>query len=280
MSTKYVIAYDLGTTGNKATLYNNEGELKASTFVGYETYYPNINWAEQEPEDWWVAVCQATKELLYKGKVEAKDIACISFSGQMMGCVAVTKETRPVRRAIIWADQRAVKQANDLISKLGQEKIYHITGHRPSPSYSAAKIMWLRDKEEGNFKDIYKVLHAKDFVVARLTGNFVTDYSDASGMNLLDIKQLKWSQEILAAANLQESILPELHASTDVVGYIQKNVADEIGLLAGTPVVIGGGDGSCAAAGPGLLKKVGLIIMLARHHGLALQLQIPFMILI
>lgn len=253
-SKQYIIAYDLGTTGNKATLYSQEGKLEASTFVGYETYFPATNWAEQDPEAWWQAVCRATKELLVRGRAEARDVACVSFSGQMMGCVPVTKDANPVRRAIIWADQRAVKQANHLVSRLGSEKIYEITGHRPSASYSAAKILWLRAHEEESFKRVYKVLHAKDFIVARLTGNFVTDYSDASGMNLFDIKKLEWSQEILDAASLTDGILPELHASTDVVGNVQKNVAETIGLVAGTPVVIGGGDGSCAAAGAGVVK--------------------------
>lgn len=254
-SEQYIIAYDLGTTGNKATLYSSEAVLVASTFVGYDTYYFSNNCAEQDPEDWWRAVCRATGELLVKGKVEARNVACLSFSGQMMGCVPVTRDTTPVRRAIIWADQRAVEQADKLISKLGKEKIYAITGHRPSASYSAAKIMWLRDNEENSFNKIYKVLHAKDFIVARLTGKFVTDYSDASGMNLFDIGKLQWSEEMLAAAAIPGGMLPEPHASTEIVGHIQKAVAGEIGLMAGTPVVIGGGDGACAAAGAGVVNQ-------------------------
>lgn len=252
---QYIIAYDLGTTGNKATLYSSEGRLEASTFVGYETYFPATNWVEQDPADWWNAVCRATRELLLMGQVEPANIACVSFSGQMMGCVPVTREAEPVGRAIIWADQRAVKEADRLIAQLGMEKIYRLTGHRASAAYSAAKIMWLKAHLGHAFSKIYKTLHAKDFIVARLTGEYVTDYSDASGMNLFDIGKLDWSAEILAAAGLSPDILPEPHPSTAIVGQIKAEAAREVGLLAGTPVVIGGGDGSCAAAGAGVVEE-------------------------
>ncbi|MBE3580071.1 MAG: xylulokinase [Thermoanaerobacteraceae bacterium] len=251
----YVIAYDLGTTGNKATLYSSMGTLEASTFVGYDTYFPHPNWAEQDPEEWWRAVCIATKDLLEKGGINPSQIACVCFSGQMMGCVPVTRDVKPLGRAIIWADQRAVKQAQRLTDSVGESEVYKITGHRPSAAYSAAKIMWLMDHEKESFSRIYKVLHAKDFVIARLTGQFVTDYSDASGMNLFDIRRLSWSKEILLAAQIPEGILPEPRPSTDIVGSIQKDVAHEVGLLPGTPVVIGGGDGACAAAGAGVVRE-------------------------
>lgn len=254
-SKRYIIAYDLGTTGNKATLYSEECRLEASTFVSYDTYYPATNWAEQDPEDWWKAVCQATRELLEKAGIQASQIAGIVFSGQMMGCVPVTKEAKPLRNAIIWADQRAVREAEQLIRELGQEQVYKITGHRASPSYSAAKIMWLRNNEEEIYKKTYKVLQAKDFIVARLTGQFVTDYSDASGTNLFHLEKLDWSPEIIKASGLDENLLPEARPSTEIVGHITAEIAEEIGLLGGTPVVIGGGDGSCAAAGAGVVME-------------------------
>jgi xylulokinase len=255
MAEKFILAHDLGTTGNKASLFDEQGKLRASFLCTYDTEYPQSNWVEQNPEDWWKAVCTSTKQLLKTSGIQPKQVACISFSGQMMGCVALDHKIRPLRNALIWADTRAVPQAEKLISKIGTQNIYHITGHRPSSSYSAAKIMWVRDHQPEIYNQAYKFVHAKDFIVARLTGKFVTDYSDAGGMNLYDLEAFDWSPTMLEAAGLDPSILPELHESTDVVGEVLPSIADEIGLIAGTPVVIGGGDGCCAAAGAGVVRE-------------------------
>lgn len=251
----YILAHDLGTTGNKATLYTPEGKLVASCFYPYETRYLSANWVEQNPEDWWKAVCLSTAKLLGDSKIGAESIKVVSFSGQMMGALPVDKKGIPLRQAIIWADQRGVKQAELLKDRVGMDRVYKITGHRASPSYSAAKIMWVRDEEPELFKRTYKFLQAKDYIVLKLTGRFVTDYSDASGTNLLDLREKKWSEEILEKVGLPEEVLPELHASTDVVGEVTSEAAAECGLKPGTPVVIGGGDGSCAAVGAGVVSE-------------------------
>jgi xylulokinase len=255
MGGQFILAHDLGTTGNKASLYDSAAHVQASSFYGYGTEYPKVTWVEQNPEDWWKAVCASTKELLNSVRIQPNDIACIAFSGQMMGCVAVDRQARPLRNAIIWADQRAVAEAQNILDGVGMETAYRITGHRASPSYSGAKILWVRNHQPDVFAQTFKFLHAKDFVVARLTGNFVTDYSDASGMNLYDLNARDWSSLILDAIKLDRSILPELHASTDVVGEVTPKVADEVGLAPGTPVVIGGGDGCCAATGAGVVRE-------------------------
>jgi xylulokinase len=255
MTGQFILAHDLGTTGNKASLYDSEGKVLASSFYGYGTEYPDVNWAEQNPSDWWQAVCISTQQLLSEAKVQAREVACIAFSGQMMGCVAVDQAANPLRKAIIWADQRAVKEANYLIDRVGWEEAYHITGHRASPSYSGAKILWVQNHQPEIFAQTHKFLHAKDFIVAKLTGNFVTDYSDASGMNLYDLMTKNWSDSILAAIELDRTLLPEPHPSTDVVGEVTPQAAEEVGLAPGTPVVIGGGDGPCAAAGAGVVSE-------------------------
>ncbi|MES0361123.1 MAG: xylulokinase [Anaerolineales bacterium] len=255
MSDKFILAHDLGTTGNKASLFDSAGEALASSFFGYDTEFAHVNWAEQNPEDWWQAVCVSTKQLLSQARVSEKDIACITFSGQMMGCVAVDAKARPLRNAIIWADMRAEVEAKFLIERAGWEETYRITGHRASSSYSGAKILWIRNNQPDIFTQAHKFIHAKDFIVARLTGNFVTDFSDASGMNLYDLRKKDWSDQILAAIELDRERLPELHASTDIVGEVLPEVAEQVGLAPGTPVVIGGGDGSCAAVGAGVVRQ-------------------------
>ena len=255
MSKDYILAHDLGTTGNKASLYDRQGQVLASAFQGYETYYPGPNQVEQDPLEWWQAVCGATRQLLAESRMDPRSIACVTFSGQMMGCVAVDRQARPLRRALIWADTRAVEQAERAIQRVGMETAYRISGHRASASYSAAKIAWLRDHEPETYRAAHKFLHAKDFAAARLSGQFASDYSDASGTNLYDLEGQKWSWQMVDAFGLDPEQLPELHASTDVIGEVSGAAAEETGLAKGTPVVIGGGDGPCAATGAGVVRE-------------------------
>ncbi len=250
----YVIAHDLGTTGNKATLYDRDGALVGAAFRAYDTEYAHIGWAEQDPDAWWEAVCHSTRRLLSQTGVRPDDIACITFSGQMMGAVPLDRNARPLRSAIIWADQRALEQESWIGARLTFEDVYRVTGHRLSASYSLAKILWIRDNQPDIYRDTYKFLHAKDAIVARLTGAFVTDPSDASSMNLYDLKSGEWSDAILDAVELPVEKLPEIRLSTDVVGEVRAAVAEEVGVAAGTKVVIGGGDGACAAAGAGVIE--------------------------
>jgi len=254
MST-HILAHDLGTTGNKATLYDAAGRLVGSAFYPYATEYARTNWAEQDPEDWWTAVCVSTKQLLAESGVGCQDVAAITFSGQMMGCVALDREAQPLRKAIIWADQRAVAQAAWVGERVPFAEVYRITGHRLSSSYSLAKILWLRDHQPDVVRRAYKFTHAKDAIVARLTGIFVTDPSDASGMNLYDLATGAWSPRILEAAGIDPAQLPEVVPSSAVVGEVRGAVADEVGVPTGTPVVIGGGDGACAAVGAGVVTE-------------------------
>jgi xylulokinase len=251
----FIIAHDLGTTGNKATLYDREGQLVGSAFYSYKTEYAHTGWAEQNPEDWWQAVCQSTCQLLQQTQVNKNDIACVTFSGQMMGAVPLGRDARPLRNAIIWADQRSLVQEKWIGEQVAFEDVYQITGHRLSASYSLAKILWMRDNQPEIYNATYKFVHAKDSIVARLTGNFVTDPSDASSMNLYDIESGQWSDKILEAVDLPPDKLPEIRQSIDVVGEVRAEVADEVGVAAGTPVVIGGGDGACAAAGAGVITE-------------------------
>jgi len=251
----YVLAHDLGTTGNKATLYDREGRLAGSAFYAYDTAYAHTGWAEQNPEDWWQAVCASTRDLLARTRVHADEVACIVFSGQMMGCVPLDETARPLRQAIIWADQRAVDQERWVGERVPPQEVYRITGHRLSASYSLCKILWLRDHQPDVYRAAYKFVHAKDAIVARLTGVFATDPSDASGMNLYNLEQGEWSERIVEAAGLDPAQLPALRRSIDVVGHVLPQVADQVGVAAGTPVVIGGGDGPCAAAGAGVIGE-------------------------
>src|SRR5690606_3659151 len=224
---QYILAHDLGTTGNKATLYTAEGRLVSSAFYGYETEYARTGWAEQNPEDWWTAVCASTQTLLRQAGVRRDVIAAITFSGQMMGCAPLDADAKPIRPAIIWADQRAVEQEAWLSERISPEDVYRITGHRLSASYSLCKILWIRDNQPDIYASTHRFMHAKDAIVARLTGHFATEPTDASGMNLYDLEAGTWSERIIEAAELDPAKLPELRQSIDVVGYVLSQVAPE-----------------------------------------------------
>jgi xylulokinase len=250
---QYLLAHDLGTSGNKSTLWRTDGHLVRSIVHAYGTHYFNANWAEQNPQDWWRAVCDTTREIL-KG-IEPQRIACVSFSGQMMGCVCVDENGEALRDAIIWADQRAKAEADEIARHISPERFYRISGHRNSPSYGLQKLMWIKNHEPDIYARTDKMLNAKDYIVARLTGRKCTEYTDATGTTALDINTLEWSDEIIRASGIDRNKLPELQLSTFSPGGVTAAAAQQTGLLEGTPVVMGGGDGLCAALGAGVISE-------------------------
>ena len=252
MST-YLVAHDLGTSGDKATLFTTDGLLVNSVTVGYKTNYFNSNWAEQNPEDWWRAFCLANRQLL--ADIDKDRIAGLAFSGQMMGCVPVDKNGQALRNAIIWADQRSQAQESYLRQQIDEWDFYKITGHKISSSYSLEKLMWIRDNETEIFAHTYKMLQPKDYLIYRLTGEFVTDYSDASGTNCFDLNSFQWSQHILDLAGISMELLPDIYPSTHIAGIVRKAVSDTCALNPGTKIIIGAGDGVCAAVGAGSVHE-------------------------
>lgn len=249
---KYLISHDLGTSSNKASLFSTEGKLIDSYTVPYDVHFFHKNYAQQDPEDWWGAVCKATREIVKQ--IDPEEVLAISFSSQMQACIAVDEKGTVLYPAMIWADHRAEAQAEELTRKIGFDQMYEINGHRVSPSYSIEKLMWLREEKPEIYAKTYKMLLAKDYIICRLTGEFVTDYSEASGTDAFDLRHLKWSEEILAAAGIDREKMPELHASTDVIGSLTKEAAKNLGLTCDTKVVCGGGDGPCSALGAGSIK--------------------------
>lgn len=248
-----ILAHDLGTTGNKATLVDADGRLVDSVTIPYPVDFGPGGKAEQDPDDWWRAVCAATSQLLARPGRRASDVDVVSFSGQMMGAVLVDGRGDPLRPAMIWADTRATRQTDDLVERVGMERAYALTGHRLNATYTLPKIAWLRENEPDVFGRASAVLLPKDFVVERLTGVRATDPSDASGTNAYDQVGGQWSDELLVAAGVDRSLLPEIVPSTTVVGTVTADAARATGLVVGTPVVMGGGDGPMAALGAGIV---------------------------
>lgn len=249
-----IIAHDLGTTGNKASLHSDDGKMLQHCTVPYPAHFASGGVAEQNPMDWWEAVGQATKKLTQMANVSANEITGIGISGQMMGAIFLDENYNPTRDAIIWADFRAQKQSDYLIEKVGLEKAYKRLGHRLNPTYSIAKVMWVRDNQPEVWSKTRHICIAKDFINHKLTNRFVTEPSDASSTNCFDQLNLVWDEEILKVADIPVSYFPEIVKSTSVIGGLTSAAADHLGLNVGTPVVAGGGDGPMAALGAGIIS--------------------------
>lgn len=250
-----VLAHDLGTTGDKATLVSAEGAILGSVTVAYPVDFGADGKAEQDPEDWWSAFCAANHRLLGETGVDASRIAAVSFSGQMMGAVLLGADGRPTRPGIIWADTRSKDQCARLVDRVGMEETYRITGHRANPTYSLSKLMWVRDTEPEVFARSRRFLLAKDVILQRLTGAYVTDPSDASSTNAYDQACERWSPDLIAASGLDAAIFPEIVASTTDLGGVRQEVAREAGLSPSTRVIAGGGDGPMGALGAGIVDR-------------------------
>ena len=248
-----LIAHDLGTTGNKASLHDDTGRLLASVTVSYPAHFAAGGIAEQYPGHWWDAVVSATRSLVERAEVQPSEVTGLVVSGQMMGAVLLDGDGRPVRPAIIWADTRAAAQERELSDALGDEPAYRLLGHRLNPTYSVEKVMWVRDNEPDVWRRVRRFCVAKDYIVLRLTGRLATDRSDASGTNAYDQFAGTWSSAVLDAARLDASLFPEIVDSVTVMGTLTPDAADALGLPAEVRVVMGGGDGPMAAVGSGIV---------------------------
>jgi xylulokinase len=255
-----LLAHDLGTSGNKATLITPDGGIVGAAFCPYPTQYPKQGWAEQAPAEWWAAVCASTRELLRQRRTDgrghtglAERIAAIGVSGQMMGCLALDAAGRPMRPAMIHSDTRGVPQARALAAALPEAEFYEITGNRLDAHYPVVKITWLRQAEPAVYHAARWFVQAKDHVNFRLTGMLgITDASDASLTGLYDLQRREWSPRILEAVGIDPDRLPAVVDAAHVIGRVSAAASRETGLREGTPVVAGGGDGACATVGAGV----------------------------
>jgi xylulokinase len=257
MGTKKILAFDLGTGGNKAVLYDADGSLLSKAFSPYETDYSQSGWAEQRPMDWWDAIVNSTQHMLSQTRIDNRDIGCISISGQGIGVVPVNKKGALLRkRTPIWSDSRALKQMKKVLDPIGIDSWYMVTGAALRPeNYAAFKIMWFCDHEKEMFNETYKFLGTKDFINMKMTGQFATDFSDASFSGVYDLINWKYSTELIEATGLPREKFPELYPSTHVIGELQSGPAKELQLTAGIPVVLGGYGGSCTAVGAGNITE-------------------------
>lgn len=248
---KRIISYDLGTSGNKASLYDSEGNCLFTAFVPYNTYYPHVGWHEQRPDDWWNAVVESTKKLLEVSGENKDNIECLAISGHSLGAVPVDIKGNLLQEVTpIWSDIRANKEVEDFFSKIDKDHWYLTTGNGfPAACYTIFKIMWYKNNESEMFDKTYKILGTKDYINYKLTGVMKTDYSYASGSGVYNLKNWNYEKEFIDASGISSDILPDIVASTHVLGELSEEAAKIIGLSTKVRVVCGGVDNSCMALG-------------------------------
>ena len=251
MKGRYIIAYDLGTGGNKASLYDIDGKCLAESFVSYPTQYPATGWHEQRPQDWWNAVIESTNRLLKEAFIERDEISCCGISGHSLGVVPLDRNGKLLREATpIWSDSRSLTQSRQFFEKVDENEWYLMTGNGfPPPLYSVFKMMWYRDNEPEMFKNIHKVIGTKDFINYKLTGNMVTDYSYASGCGVYDLVNWEYSESMIDASGLPKDIFPDIVPSTAMIGELTPEASAALNLPAHLKVVAGGVDNSCMGLG-------------------------------
>ncbi len=257
MAKKYILAHDMGTGGSKVVLYDVDGTLIAKAFHGYETIYPQPRWAEQRPEDWWTAIVAGTRAVLSESGINPSEIAVISLDGHGMGNVPVDEKGNLLREStMVWFDSRSSEQATRVLDKIGLDAWYQKTGCAFEPAfYTGFKLMWYRDHEPELFEKTHAFLGTKDYIVLRMTGSQQTDPSDAGLSGFYDIHEWEYSEELLKAADFPREKLPDVYPSTHIAGELLPKAASELGIPAGVPVVVGGEDVPCTAAGAGVVTS-------------------------
>jgi xylulokinase len=250
----YVFGIDVGTSGTRALVIDQQGHVVASATEEHAPFAsPTIGWAEQQPEDWWRACCMAVRKTLAQGNLRAEQIACVGFSGQMHGAVMLDAQDRPVRPALIWCDVRTEDQCRELNQEIGAQRIIQLTCNPALSNFTLTKFLWVREHEPENWKRVRSVMLPKDYARFRLTGDRATDLADASGTLLLDVENRLWSGEMLQAAEIDERLLPSLFESPEVCGVVSTRGAAATGLRPGTLVVAGAGDQAAGAMGMGIV---------------------------
>lgn len=251
-----LLGIDVGTSGTKALVIDSArgGAVIASATSTYPLYTPKPLWAEQNPEDWWTAACVVIKQVIDRAAIKSSDIKGIGLTGQMHGAVFLDASDHILRPSILWCDQRTAAECEWITNTIGLERIVELTSNPVLTGFTAPKIVWLRNNEPENYSKVKKVLLPKDYIRLRLTGEYATDVSDASGTSLFDVKNRTWSEEMLDKTGIPLEWMPKAYESPEITGTITDEAASLTGLAAGTAVVAGGGDNAASAVGNGIVE--------------------------
>lgn len=243
----YYIGVDLGTSSCKMILCNEENKIINTITKNYPVCYPKPGWSEQNPEDWWIAFKEGVRELLIN--VDSNMVKSIAVAGQMHSLVILDENDKVIRPAILWNDGRTFKETEYLNTVIGKDYLSKLTANIAFAGFTAPKLLWLKNNELENFNKIKKIMLPKDYLNYCLTGVHSCDYSDASGMLILDVKNKTWSKEMIEICNIKEEYLPKLFESYETIGKLLPNVAEQLGLSEDVLVAAGAGDNAGAAIG-------------------------------
>jgi xylulokinase len=249
------LGIDIGTSGTKAIVVDEAGVVRGTGAVEYPLYTPKPNWAEQDPEDWWKGTVGSTRKAVEAAGADGKDIAGIGFSGQMHGAVLLDSADSVLRPAILWCDQRTAAECDEITERIGARRLLELTYNKALAGFTAPKILWVRNHEPEIYQNIRKVLLPKDYIRLRMTGEYATEVSDASGTLLFDVKNRTWSQEMLDDLEIPRDWMPDCYESPVVSGRVNASAAEELGIRPGVPVVGGGGDNAAGAVGNGIVRS-------------------------
>ncbi|MCD6575382.1 xylulokinase [Candidatus Aerophobetes bacterium] len=255
MEKECILGIDVGTSSCKTILLDKSGETVASSTREYPIFVPKAGWTEQNPEDWWKAVKESIKEIVERSG-ERKSIKAIGLTGQMHGLVALDKEGNILRPCILWNDQRCAPQCEEIYEKVGgKEKLLSYINNSMLPGYTAGKILWVKENEPRIYEKIAKVLVPKDYIRYRLTGEYATEVSDASGTGLFNVEERKWSDRLLEILEIPKEWMPECYESSEISGTVLDSITEELGLPSKLPVAGGGGDAVIQAVGAGIVSE-------------------------
>ena len=250
----YLIGVDIGTSGTKTILIDETGKVLAHAMQEYPLYSPKPLWSEQNPLDWWNASFTTIKAVLQKSGIDPREVAGVGLSGQMHGSVFLDEANEVIRPALLWNDQRTQAECDWITETVGKRRVVELISNPVLTGFTAGKIVWLRNHEPHNYSRVKKVLLPKDFVRLKLTGEFATEVSDASGTALFDVRKRNWSYEMLAAIGISADWMPKCYESFEISGRITQEASKLTGLPSGTPVVGGGGDQAAGAVGNGIVE--------------------------
>ena len=253
----YYLGIDVGTSGTKALLMASDGRMLATATGEHAApAAPKPSWSEQDPRDWWAATTRAVREVVAKAKIDGRKIAAIGLSGQMHGLVCLAEGVEPLRPAIIWNDQRTARQAEQIEREAGGKRgLIKLVGNVAMTSFTLTKLLWVKQHEPSLYRGIRHILLPKDYVRLRLTGAYAGDVSDMSGTLMLDQVKRDWSEPIIKLFKLDRDILPPVYESHEITGQVAAEVAADLGLAPGTPVVAGAGDQPAGAVGNGIVRR-------------------------
>jgi len=256
----HLLGIDIGTSGTKTLICDENGTVLATAMAEHPSFSPRPGWSEQHPQDWWSSSCKATRAVLKKAKIKPADIGAIGLSGQMHGSVFLGDGPKALRPALIWNDQRTGEQCDEIESKAGgRAGLINLVANPALTGFTAPKILWVREHQPRIYEKTKHILLPKDYIRYRMTGEYATEVSDASGTLLLDVANRVWSERLLGLLQIDKALLPSMHESPEITGTLTTAAAKELGLAAGTPVVGGAGDQAAGGVGNGIVTP-GIVI--------------------